>query len=294
MPMVEDSVYYYRASGACWCERPRYFEDTRPRDDWFARATVSGFVAAFVMLSAFASAYGIALLLDAVLSSDRYGVPALYGWMHSLTHNSLLDLGQTNLYVAVAAYFAGGLLWALVYGRFVEHRLSGSAWSRGLRFGNGPALVSLLVAMPLLGGDILGLGLGAGPLPALGTLLLHALYGTTLGLIYGPFGDVSADTLQPDTIENRRLLAGAERAAAAAVLVGGPLGIATGVGVVLVTTPSPAGSGSGVPPAAFVVLIGLVGIAVGALLGSLVGLPGTHVGEVADGAIHQSRGEILR
>ena len=61
-------------------------------DGWFARAAVSGFVAAFVMLAGFASAYGGALLLDRVLSSDGYGVATLRGWVHALTHNSVLDL----------------------------------------------------------------------------------------------------------------------------------------------------------------------------------------------------------
>jgi hypothetical protein len=252
-----------------------------PQDGWFARAAMSGFVAAFVMLAGFASAYGGALLLDRVLSSDGYGVATLGGWVHALTHNSVLDLGQANLYIAVATYFGGGLLWALVYGRFVEPRLSGVAWSRGLRFGLAPAVVSLVVAMPLLGGSILGLGLGAGPLPALGTLLLHALYGATLGLIYGPYGDVSADTLQPDTIANHRLLAHAERTAAGAGLAGGLLGVATGLGVVLATGPNLTG-GLGVPPAAFALATGLAGIAVGALVGSLVGLPSSDSDEPTD------------
>ena len=81
-----------------------------PQDGWFARAAVSGFVAAFVMLAGFASAYGGALLLDRVLSNDGYGLATLRGWVHALTHNSVLNLGQANLYIAVATYFGGGLL----------------------------------------------------------------------------------------------------------------------------------------------------------------------------------------
>ena len=53
--------------------------NTAPQDGWFARAAVSGFVAAFVMLAGFASAYGGALLLDRVLSNDGYGLATLRG-----------------------------------------------------------------------------------------------------------------------------------------------------------------------------------------------------------------------
>ena len=48
-----------------------------------------------------------------------------------------------------------------------------------------PWLVSLVIFMPLLGGGILGLSLGAGPLPIVGNLVLHALYGAVLGVVWG-------------------------------------------------------------------------------------------------------------
>lgn len=55
-----------------------------------------------------------------------------------------------------------------------------------------PWAFSLVVFLPLVGGGFLGLGLGAGPLPILGNLLLHAVYGVTLGSVLG-LEDVAPD-----------------------------------------------------------------------------------------------------
>ena len=68
-----------------------------------------------------------------------------------------------------------------------------------------PALVSLVVVLPLLGGGLFGLGLGAGPLPIIGNVILHAVYGAMLGIVFGPFGDLDATTLErPIDDEGRR------------------------------------------------------------------------------------------
>ena len=45
----------------------------------------------------------------------------------------------------------------------------------------------MIIFLPLAGGGLLGLGLGAGPLPILGNLLVHLVYGVTLGFLYPAF-----------------------------------------------------------------------------------------------------------
>ena len=47
-----------------------------------------------------------------------------------------------------------------------------------------PWLLSLLVFFPAVGGGLFGADLDAGPLPAIGNLVLHLIYGAILGTVY--------------------------------------------------------------------------------------------------------------
>jgi hypothetical protein len=226
-------------------------------------ALLAGFVASVAMVLSFAIAFAAALLLG------RLPVPILAGWFQGLTSNALIDTAQPNLYAATAMFFVGGLIWALLYGLVFEPRLHGSAWMRGLRFALIPWLFSLAVFLPLIGGGILGMNLGAGPLPVVGNLVLHAVYGAILGTVYG-----TADSVF-DRPEHRGqsddLLAGrlAELGAARGLGIGLALGIALGViGAVLV--PQLTGmQGGNSNPLAMVVAVGLTGAAFGGFVGSL-------------------------
>jgi len=242
------------------------------RVGWFPRAIVSGLSASLATFFAFIIAYGLAMVLVGLLAERGLGGTLLGQWFYALTHNRVLDVGLANLYVAAAVYFAGGLLWSVLYARFAEPYLPGADWWRGLLFAVVPALVSLVVVLPLLGGGLFGLALGAGPLPLLGNLLLHAVYGSTLGVVYGPFGDRSAETLGLDDDEDRRAMAAAERVAARMTLVGGLLGLAAGL--IPVFAARAGGSVPGASPAAFMLATILSGATLGAFVGSLAGLPG--------------------
>jgi hypothetical protein len=142
-------------------------------------ALLAGFVATVAMVLAFAVAYAVALLLG------RAPMPLAGDWFRGLTSNALIDTAGPVLYEATAIFFVGGLVWAVLYGVAFESRLTGPPWMRGLKFALIPWLFSLLVFMPLVGGGLLGLGLGAGPLPVVGNLILHAVYGALLGSVYG-------------------------------------------------------------------------------------------------------------
>ena len=84
-----------------------------------------------------------------------------------------------------------------------------------------PALVSLVVVLPLLGGGLFGLALGAGPLPIIGNVLLHVVYGAILGVVYGPWGDLDASTLErPDIRDGGVAGPSYEPVAALALLIG--------------------------------------------------------------------------
>jgi hypothetical protein len=220
-------------------------------------ALLAGFVASVAMVFAFAVAFVAALILG------NLPVPVLAGWFRGLTSNALIDVAGPNLYAATAIFFVGGLIWALLYGLFAEPRLSGPAWQRGVKFALIPCLFSLIVVLPLVGGGILGLSLGAGPLPILGNLILHVVYGAVLGSVWGaaesvidrPQNIARADDLQASRISEL----GAARGLGVGLVFGVVLGL---LGVVLIPQ-------LGLNPLALVVAVGLCGAAFGGLVGSL-------------------------
>jgi hypothetical protein len=118
--------------------------------------------------------------------------------------------------LAIGANLAMGLLLALVYARYAEPRLHGANWWRGMQFALIPWLLSLVVFLPLMGGGVLGMDIGAGPLPILGNLILHLVYGAVLGISYA---EASEDWLD-DTDVDRVNAAAAERGAAVGLVAG--------------------------------------------------------------------------
>jgi len=269
------------------------------RSDAIARAVLAGFVASLTMLLLFLVAYNLARLLSAtpiptwpmivrdsithpgawVTGGDDGKASYVTGvletprlWLVNLTHNRLIDAGLSDVYLAAGIYIAGGLLWAVLYA-LVEPHLPGSPWQRGVAFAMLPALVSLVVVLPLLGGGLFGLALGAGPLPIIGNLLLHAAYGAILGLVYGPMGDLDASTLErPATDRDEAAPSGYERTAALFLIfglfVGGLAGLAAST---LTSGQTLFGDSNG----ALILMGTLLGAVVGLFIGSFVGL-GEH------------------
>src|SRR6266536_4691283 len=99
-----------------------------------------------------------------------------------------------------------------------------------------PRLVSLFSAAAVRCGDMLEFAFSAGPLPALGNLILNLIYGFTLGQLYDASADepnLSQDLVYDEPLE-RPALAHSEDFGAAGIIVGGVSGIAVGVGLAVV------------------------------------------------------------
>jgi hypothetical protein len=228
----------------------------------FVLALLAGFVASVAMVMAFAVAFVAALVIG------RVPVPVLADWFRALTSNRLIDIAGPNLYAATAIFFIGGLIWAGLFA-IVEPRLHGSAWERGVQFALVPWLFSLIVFMPLVGGGLFGFGLGAGPLPVFGNLILHAVYGAVLGTVWRSAESVIDRPLRIAHADD--LLAGrlSEIGAARGLGIGLALGIVLGIiGAVLV--PEATGAQAlGMNPLAAVVAVGITGAAFGGFVGSL-------------------------
>jgi hypothetical protein len=96
----------------------------------------------------------------------------------------VIDSTQDAIAVAIAANLVMGLAWAVIYGFDAEPRLSGSGWRKGMLFALGPWLLSIVAFFPIMDGGIFGREIHAGPLPIVGSLILHLVYGAVLGSVY--------------------------------------------------------------------------------------------------------------
>ncbi len=233
-----------------------------------SRALLAGFLASVAMVVAFSLAFVAALIVGSM------PLGPLSEWSRGLTSNQLIDVAKPNLYAALAVFFAGGLLWAILYGQVAEPRLQGPAWERGVLFALIPCLFSLAVFLPLVGGGFLGMSLGAGPLPIVGNLILHLVYGAALGAIYGPAGDSVLDGPR-HAAAGDDVWAGpsSEVGAARGLLIGLGLGVIAGLLSVAVL------SGAEVlhlNPLSVAIPVALICAAFGGLIGSLSG-PGRKV-----------------
>ncbi len=235
------------------------------------RAVIAGFVATVAMTLTLAVGYLAALELGSPSAPSYAAQPGPPQWMWALTHNPIIELTRGALPAAFAIHLALGLIWAGVYAAFFESRLPGADWQKGTAFALIPYVLSLVVFLPLAGGGPFGLALGAGPLPILGNLILHAVYGVTLGELYGRVGSVVFTESGAPLAEEMVTLARAERTAAIGIVAGAALGAVVGLSGGRLFGHLGGPGGAGVAAGLF---WALVGGSVGALVGSLAGLDG--------------------
>jgi len=245
----------------------------RPVAGWLPRAILSGFIASMTMAIAFFLAYGLARVATTIALADRRGAETFQQWVQALTNNQVLDLATGSLYAAGAVHLTLGVLWALLYGYYFEPRLPGSGSIRGLTFALIPWVLSLVVFLPVVGGGFVGFAVGAGPLPAIGNLLLHLVYGATLGAMYGPLGDIAADEFpHAGLVDEPRVVAQYERAAARGIVAGAIVGLIIGIVLAIQAGSQGIGMPFGVPAAAFPPVVAIIGATFGGVLGSISGL----------------------
>jgi hypothetical protein len=232
---------------------------TASQGGWLARSIIAGFVAVVLAAVVLFLAYVLAGTIGAAL-------PGTLGlWFHNLTQNQITALVQGAVARALLIHTAIGIIVAVLYAGWVAPRLSGPGWRRGSLFALLPWVLSVVVVLPALGGGFLGFGLGAGPLPILGNLVVHLVYGATLGQLYG-WEDRQATSVERSggwsTLADRAV----ESAEGIGTMVGGLGGaIVAIVGALLVFR--------GGAPLSLAALAGLAfGAAVGLVVGSFVGL----------------------
>lgn len=153
-------------------------ERQTPSGRWLSNSILAGFAATTIMSFALIIAY----LVVGFIGSENGNTVSQWFW--ALKHNDLTNGIYDIPIAAFSINLIAGLIWALIYARLVEPTLRGAGWWRGVVFSIGPWLLSLIAFFPLVGAGFFGLSLDAGPLPAIGNLVLHLLYGAALGGIY--------------------------------------------------------------------------------------------------------------
>lgn len=226
-----------------------------PRDDWQQSALLSGFLATFCLTVVVTGAY---LFADNV--GDASG-GTISRWLYGLANNVSTDRTTDAFFLALGVNLAVGLVLAVVYAGVVEPRLAGSGWRKGVLFSLIPFVLSLVVLFPVLGIGFFGAGADAGPLPALGSLVAHLVYGFVLGGFFGSrledWDGASEHDLNAARLSNR--------GSAKGLAIGLPLGAGLGL-LMMPLLDNVAGA------VAIVLAYTLLGGAFGLLIGSFMGM----------------------
>lgn len=228
-------------------------EEQSLREDWLSDSLLSGFIATFAMSAALAVAYGVANV-----AGDQNGW-FLERWLYNLNHNKITDRAGDSVITAIAVNLAVGLLFALVYGRIESRIPAKRGYQRGMLFALPIWLASILIVFPIMNGGVFGVNLHAGPLPVIGNLFLHLVYGAVLGALYA----VDVDAWLDRNDDEHFTALDMQRDTMIGVLAGAVLG---GIGGIFLE-----GSLDSVLAGGFTIVASvLVGGAIGALVGSFL------------------------
>lgn len=225
------------------------------RTDWARISVIAGFIATFAMTATVTAGY---LLANSVGDMDGGTITT---WFQALSGNEMVDMVGDSFAVGMVLNLIVGLVWALIYGRFAEPVLNGPGWLQGVVFAMAPFLLSILVFFPIMGAGFLGADIGAGPLPVLGNLIAHVVFGAVLGFFFA----IEEGSGISDDASEHQASASSERGTALGILVGGVVGAIGGFFI--------APTIDDLASRPVLTLAGvLTGAAIGALIGSLTGM----------------------
>lgn len=195
--------------------------DSERREDWFTDSLLSGFVATIGLTVALGAAYGVASWLGDATGNQ------LERWLYGLSHNRITERADDSLVLAIGLNLLAGLVFAVVYG-LIEHRIPlRRGWQKGMAFSLLLFLLSITVFFPIMGVGLFGSDLDAGPLAILGNLVLHLIYGASLGAVYA----VDLDAWLDDTLEDHVSALAMQRSTSYGILFGAVAGAFIGFAV---------------------------------------------------------------
>lgn len=189
--------------------------------DWRINGLLAGFVATVLMSGVVALAYLVARNLGVETGNT------FQRWLYELAHNPLISRTGDRIILAIAINLAIGLVFGLIYARYAEPRLSGPGWLKGMTFSLLPWFLSIIAFFPAAGLGIFASDIDAGPLPIIGNLIAHLVYGGTLGAVYAIRDEDWLDESEEDWTASMA----AERGAVGGLLVGLVVGVLVGLGI---------------------------------------------------------------
>lgn len=192
-------------------------DETR-REDWLSNSLLSGFVATFALTASTVLAYGLANWLG------RASGNKMERWLYALSHNRIIDRADNALVLAIGLNLLAGLGFAVVYG-LIEHRVPlKRGYQKGMAFSLILWLLSITVFFSMMGVGIFGADLNAGPLAIAGNLILHLIYGATLGSVFA----VALDAWLDGSREDRLSALDFQRDTTIGILAGAVIGLIGG------------------------------------------------------------------
>jgi len=173
--------------------------------DGLVNSLLSGFIATFAMSLATFGAYGLSRAL-----AEQNG-NQVQRWFWMLTHNNIINSTHDRLAIAIGLDLLVGIAFGVVYGFGVDRHMDGPGWRNGMLFSLIPWLLSIVVFFPIMHAGIFGRGLHAGPLPVIGNLILHLIFGAVLGWAFSfdlesRLGDTEIDQIHNHLAERWALL----------------------------------------------------------------------------------------
>ena len=119
------------------------------------------------------------------MTAMMYGVAPMMGLTMDIAAMLGTVLGGSWAAGMLMHVLNGAVIFPAVYTYVVDERLPGSPAMRGLARGIVLWLVAQFVVMPMMGAGFFSSAAG-GMMAALGSLVGHAMYGATLGIVASP------------------------------------------------------------------------------------------------------------
>lgn len=136
------------------------------------KGVIAGFVATLVL--------SVLMVMKAMMGvmPQMNAIAMLAGMAHRWMGTPMLPLVGWGLH-----FMIGSLLWGGLFAGLVKAIPGRSPLAKGLIFATAAWLLMMVLVMPMAGAGLFGLHLGFGAPVA--TLMLHAVYGAVLGVVYG-------------------------------------------------------------------------------------------------------------
>lgn len=124
-------------------------------------------------------------LIATVVLSTLMLIESMMGVMPELDVIAMLTkmMGISSLIAGWVAHFMiGAIIWGAAFA-WLTPNLPGTYWLKGLIFGIGAWILMMVVVMPMAGAGLFRMKMGI--MAPIMTLVLHVIYGTVLGVVYG-------------------------------------------------------------------------------------------------------------